>query len=109
MNAECEVRKGTKIIRIKNDIGLKDDIGDLIGLVKEALQTGIANIALCFTQSSYFNTRSVSVLVQCHEILDEKGGHLSIVAPNPDLLDVLRTIGLECSIAVFESESAIAG
>jgi len=108
MNVECDTRAGVRIIRVKNNLGLHDDIHELKDLVSAASAEGVTGIAVSFTLSSYLSSRSISILVQCFEVLKDRGGRLSIIAPNDDIRRALNTIGIAGNVHVYESEADIA-
>ncbi|MBD3392436.1 MAG: STAS domain-containing protein [Chitinivibrionales bacterium] len=107
MLMERTAKNGFELIRMMQDVTINVDIGGLVGEVRNALAEGGQDIAIAFTPLSFLSTRSISVLVQCYEMVTDHGGALEIVTPNRDMLGVLETIGLECQIRVHETEEGI--
>ena len=107
MVTQTEALKGYKIIRFMQDIGSNADISDILDTIKKEMESGKKRIALSFTKNSYLSSRSISVLIQCSEMIVEAGGDFAVISPNPDMLEVLAEMGLECKVKVYKSEDLI--
>jgi anti-anti-sigma factor len=100
-------RRGYQILKIDENLTLNSDITDLRTIVEDYVQKGPINIALEFTKDSYLYTKSIAVLVQCLETIQEHGGRMAVIAPNRDIVDVLETIGFINLVKIYGSEEDV--
>jgi anti-anti-sigma factor len=108
MEIETVDKNGCTILRVKEDLSAKSDLTTLKSAIKKHLSQGQYNLALAFTADSYFHTQTVSILVQCIEMVHKRGGMLGIVNPNSEILDMLNTISLDRLVNIYPSEDAVA-
>jgi len=100
-------KNGYEILRIQEDLSAKSDLSLVKAKIREYLSRGKVNLALAFTAKSYFHTQTISVLVQCIEMVHKRGGLLGIINPNEEIRDILRTINLDKLVRIFASEDSI--
>jgi len=100
-------KNGYEILRIQEDLSAKSDLSLVKAKIREYLSRGKVNLALAFTADSYFHTQTISVLVQCIEMVHKQGGLLGIINPNEEIRDILRTINLDKLVRIFASEDSI--
>jgi hypothetical protein len=99
-------KKGNyQVLRIKDDVGLNTDLGELKSAIETQLSQGVSNIALAFTPQSYLYTKSIAVLISCSELIKDAGGHLAILEANRDILDILSVIDFDKMIVLYNSEA----
>ena len=97
------------IIRVKENLTLKSDLSSLKSALMRCLGRGQTNFALSFTEKSYFFSHTISMLVECIDMVHKRGGMLGIVNPNNEILDLLHNIGfLEDRLTIFPTEDAVA-
>ncbi|MBD3392533.1 MAG: STAS domain-containing protein [Chitinivibrionales bacterium] len=94
------------ILRVREDLSAKSNLAPLKAQIAELVRKDILRISLAFTESSYFHTHTIAILVQCIEIVHEKGGALGIINPNEEILDVLNTISLDKLVRIYATEDA---
>jgi anti-anti-sigma factor len=107
MRIESTGRKDVLIFRIKDDLTIDSDLSEIVSMVKAAVENGQYNIVLSFTQESYLCTRSIAVITQCRQMLEEKRGTLGIVATNGDIRDLLETIGISSLVRIYGKEDEV--
>mgnify|MGYP003730709225 CR=1 FL=1 len=83
------------------------DFGALTNFIERSIRKGHVKIALNFTQRSYLYTPTVARLVEYFKLVQEHGGHLCLVQPNEEILDVLELIGLTKFVRVVSSEAEL--
>ena len=108
MLVESTAVHGFQVLRIKDDLSVNSDISEIKPIVHEYLQQGITKIALAFSRDSYLYTRSIAVLVQCLEMINERKGVLAIFQPNEDILDMLAAISFDTRVLIALSENDLA-
>ena len=109
MDYTTERKNGFVIIRITENLGLHSDISELKSIVSKILGGGEKRIALSFTLQSYLYTQSLSVLVQCLDMVNEKNGEFAAIKPNEDIYDALKAIGITAIVKVYPDEDALGG
>ncbi|MBD3392535.1 MAG: STAS domain-containing protein [Chitinivibrionales bacterium] len=107
MNIETYSRGSFRVIAVRDRITVEFDTASLIGAVGQEARRGEGNIALRFTSDSYLSTKSISAIVQCSSIVEKLNGQMAVVAPNEEILNSLKTTGLDSLVRVFRSEDAI--
>jgi hypothetical protein len=95
------------VLRLKEDVGLNSDLGELKSCIEQQLSKGATYIAIAFTPQSYLYTKSIAVLISCSEIIKDAGGHLAIIEANGDILDILSVIDFDKMISLFKTEEEL--
>jgi len=108
MLIESYQKGGYQVLNIKEDLTISSDVSELKMLISGYMSRKVLNIALLFTKDSYLYTKSISILVQCLELVREHGGSLAIINPNEDIQDIMNTLDFNRVIRVFPSEDDIA-
>ena len=60
-------------------------------------------IALCFTEDFYPHSRLISIIIQCQQIVDARGGVLAVIHPGRVFHDVAESTDLSSMIKIFDS------
>jgi len=105
MQIEVYEKGKYQLLRLKDDVGLNTDLGELKIAIEAQLSKGVSNIAIAFTQKSYLYTKSIAVLISCSELIKDAGGHLAILEANRDILDILSVIDFDKMIVLYNSEA----
>lgn len=92
------------VVRVRDNVTLHSDLSRLKEIIAEKTDQGTTHIALRFTDSSYFYTKQIATLVFCLEKIREVNGTLALIAPNENILDVLKTVGFMDFARVYDSE-----
>ena len=71
--------------------------------VEKHLSEGARNIALAFPPQTFPYSRLIAALIQCYEMVDEKGGKLAVIEPNEDFMSFFRMINLNNILTIFPS------
>ncbi|MBD3393372.1 MAG: hypothetical protein GF418_14695 [Chitinivibrionales bacterium] len=104
---ESRVTNDYQVFRIRRDLGLGADFGDLTALIQQALDQGRNKIALHFTRDSYLYTPTLAALVGYFKMIDEKGGTLCLIEPNESILQVLEVMGLTSLVKLAPAEKDV--
>ena len=107
MDVKTIEKNGYIILRVEEDLSAKSNVQVLKSTIKKYLEQGQVNIAVMFTKNSFFHTQTISVLVQCIELVRERGGKLGIINPNTEIDDILHTINLNELVDIFSSEDEV--
>ena len=93
-----------RILRVHEKNHTISELEELRDLIKGNLERGRVFIAVSFSDASYIYSDAINVLVQCHNLVLQKGGDLCIIEPDPKLFDVLEKLNIDRVIHVFVSE-----
>lgn len=107
MKIESNYYKGYRIIDVKDDVGLYTDMRNVKELIEKCLQQNEMNFALSFTENSYLPADCIAIIVSCLEMIIEKGGELSIIKPNEDIVSILKTLTIDSIIKTFQSKEEL--
>lgn len=91
------------LFRIKDDLDNKSSIQELMELVRKYVDSGQKYFAFGFSQNSFFYPSSISVVVQCCEIIKAADGFMSIIDKNADLEDMVESIDTDRFIKLFNN------
>ncbi len=91
------------LFRIKDDLDNKSSILELLDLVRKYIDSGQKYFAFGFSQSSFFYPSSISVLVQCCEMIKTSEGSMSIIEKNADIEDLIDSIDTDKFIKLFNT------
>jgi hypothetical protein len=107
MEIETVDRAGYRILRVKEDLTSDSDLTDLKTAVKLQIDDSVRNIAISFTEKSYFYSRTIAVLVQFLGLIKELEGNLAIIHPDAGKSKMLTLIGLGKLIQTFTDENEL--
>jgi hypothetical protein len=91
------------LFRIKDDLDNKSSIQELLELVGKYVDNGQKYFAFGFSQNSFFYPSSISVVVQCCEMIKSADGYMSIIDKNADLEDMIESIDTDKFIRLFSN------
>jgi len=104
MKIETYAKDVYQIIRICNDDQAVSDLSELHDLIAGYVKRGRIHIAVSLCDASYIITGAVSALISCFRMLNERGGSLSIIEPDPGLFETLETLNINNVINIYVSE-----
>ncbi|KMQ52918.1 hypothetical protein CHISP_0139 [Chitinispirillum alkaliphilum] len=104
MKFETYTKGKYQIVKIRDEQSRISDLSELKDLVNGYLARGKANIAISFGDASYIYSGAIAVLVSCHQMIQNKGGSLCIIEPDPELFDILETLNIDRVINIYVSE-----
>jgi anti-anti-sigma factor len=104
MKIETYQKRGYQIIRINEEWDVISDLSELRDLVVGYLARGRKFLAVSFSDASYIYSGALKVLINCHKRVVEQEGSLSIIEPNPKLLNVLDALAINRVIHIYVSE-----
>ncbi|MBD3391839.1 MAG: hypothetical protein GF418_07260 [Chitinivibrionales bacterium] len=83
-------QRGYTILRAQDRIGAMSSPGELRPYLKEALDAGCRRVALEFTRDSVLPSAFLPLLREFARRITGRGGSFSVVAGNPQMLEMLR-------------------
>jgi anti-anti-sigma factor len=92
------------IIRFQDEHSDISDLSELQDLITGYLERDKIHIAVNFCNASYIYSGAIRVLVNCHRMITNKGGSLSILEPDPSLFDILETLNIDRVINIYVSD-----
>ena len=84
------------------------DVGAALALeerLAEAVTGGARIVTIDLSGATLIDSRTIGVLVGWEERLRSAGGLLPIVCPNPNILRMLETMGLDQSLSIYASHT----
>jgi hypothetical protein len=91
------------LFRIRDDLDNKSRIQELLELVRKYVDNGQKYFAFGFSQNSFFYPSSISVVVQCSEMIKSADGFMSIIDKNADLEDMVESFDADNFIRLFNN------
>jgi hypothetical protein len=91
------------LFRIKDDLDNKSRIQELLELVRKYVDNGQKYFAFGFSQNSFFYPSSISVVVQCSEMIKNADGFMSIIEKTADLEDMIESIDTDKFVKLFNN------
>jgi len=104
MKIETYPKKKYQILRINDENNNISDLSELKDLIIGYLHRGKVHIAVSFCNASYIYSGALRVLINCHKMIEEHGGSLCILEPDPGLFDVLETLNIDRVINIYVTE-----
>lgn len=104
MKIETEKKNDYLILRIKDELDLDTNVSELKKVIEDYIKENEDNFAISMSPSSNLSSMSIGVILQCYQIIKEKGGKLAIIHPNKDDFDLLETLKFTCVIETYRSE-----
>ncbi len=82
---------------------------DLAGAVAGALRDGNRTVLVDFAQVTFIDSTGLGVLVRSHRAADAQGAVFAVVHPTPQTLKLIRVLGLDQLLHIYDSvEAALA-
>jgi anti-anti-sigma factor len=107
MHIEARTSNGFHVLRVAENLSLSSDPGELLTAVEGALSQGMRRIALEFTPASMLYSRTIAILVQCVEHVNEAGGRFVILRPSQHVMTSLRITCLDRLVTVCPTEEEL--
>jgi len=73
-------------------------------LINGYLSEGETYIAVRFTDASYLYSGAIAVLVSCFRSVKDTEGDLCLLEPKPEMIDLLKLMGIDNLIPIYASE-----
>ena len=94
-----------QIVKVQEDTHTINNLFELRDLITGYLKRGKIHIAVSFCDASYIYSGAVSILINCYRLVEERGGSLCIIEPDPGLIDILETLNISNVIKIYTDES----
>jgi anti-anti-sigma factor len=94
-----------QIVRVQNDDHTINNLAEFRDLIIGYLKRGKIHIAVSFCDASYIYSGAISILINCFRMVEERGGSLCIIEPDPGLFEILEILNIDNVIKVYVSES----
>ncbi|QQR83129.1 STAS domain-containing protein [Candidatus Peregrinibacteria bacterium] len=69
-------------------------------------QSELPYIMLDFGELTYMNSKSIGYLTDWYTRIAEKGGMIVVAQPQPNILDILKVVGITQIVSVYETIEA---
>ena len=94
MNYTTQHSNGYSIINIGNQLSMLSSIEFLKDVIEDCLKKGENRIAVRFQNSSFLSSHSITILINCNELVKSNGGDFLIVGGGEELEHYLDTLGI---------------
>ena len=95
------------VIAISGDADVRAAI-DLKERIEEAVTAGARSVTIDLSGATLVDSRTIGVLVSWDERLRSESGALAIVCPNPNILRMFASMGLDRSLSLYPSHGEAA-
>lgn len=93
-----------QILRVKEKKNAIKNLEELKDLIIGYLEREKNYIAVSFSDATYIYSGAIKILISCHKMINEKGGELCIIEPDPSLFDILENLNIDRVINIYVSE-----
>lgn len=104
MQIEAVDKNGYRLLRINEDLKQDTNLNDLKSLISTKFDDNVKNLALSFTERSYFYSRTIAIITQFLGQIKERDGYFAIIHPNDNMLEMIKLVGLDKLIKTYTSE-----
>lgn len=103
MNIETYTSGIFRVLKISEQIVI-EDLQELKQLIDGYIERDEKYIAVNFCEASYLFSGAIGILVGTYKLLHDRAGELCLIEPKSDIIDLLKTMGIDSLIPVFGSE-----
>lgn len=107
MDIEALDKNGYRLLRINEDLKQDTDLKKLKSLINDHFDDSVKNLALSFTEASYFYSRTIAIITQFLGYIKERDGLFAIIHPNTHMLEMIKLVGLDKLITTCTSEDEL--
>jgi anti-anti-sigma factor len=104
MNIETYNSGIFRILKISEQIVI-EDLQELKLLIDGYIEQDEKYIAVNFCEASYLFSGAIGILVSIYKSLRDRAGELCLIEPKSDILELLKTMGIDSLIPIFGSET----
>ncbi|MBD3391437.1 MAG: hypothetical protein GF418_05260 [Chitinivibrionales bacterium] len=104
MDIEVLRRDALCIVRVNEDTFGETDLAGLGRTVRGLVDEGATGIVLVFRPTCYPYSSVIASLVEYRQMVEKKGGVLTVVQPNEDFQYVLESMSLGDGVKIVSSE-----
>lgn len=77
------------------------ELEELRHLIKGYIEQGSKYIAIRFSDATYLYSGAIAVLISCFKILKDVQGHLCLLEPKNEMINLLRQMGIDRLIPLY--------
>jgi anti-anti-sigma factor len=92
-----------RVLKINGQIMISD-LHEIKHLIEGYIEHNDKYIAVNFCETSYLFSGAVAVLVSCYKLLRDRSGELCLMEPKPEILDLLKMMGIDSLMPIFGSD-----
>ncbi|HEX2955835.1 MAG TPA: STAS domain-containing protein [Chitinispirillaceae bacterium] len=92
-----------RVLKIGDQL-IISELQELKLLIEGYIERDEKYIAVNFCDVSYLFSGAVAVLVTCYTTLRDRGGELCLIESKPEMMDLLKVMGIDTLIPIFESD-----
>jgi anti-anti-sigma factor len=72
-------------------------------LVKGYISLGETHIAVRFNDASYLYSGAIAIFMSCFKMIKDNGGDLCLLEPKPEMEDLLRQMGIDNLVSIYNT------
>jgi anti-sigma B factor antagonist len=109
LRVETEDREGLALVKAVGEIDVST-AETLAEAVSKSLDAGQPRVLVDFAEVTFIDSTGLGILVRSHRAAEARGATFGIVNPTPQTLKLIRVLGLDQLLSIFDSpEDAAAG
>ncbi len=108
MDIESYPKFSYQVISVLDDVRTDTEIDELKRIIEEKVERGMVNLALSFQPTCFPSSRFIAFLISSHRMIAGKGGSLTVIQPNKEIVYILATAGLLTFLRIIASEDELA-
>jgi anti-anti-sigma factor len=92
-----------RVLKISDQIVIAE-LQELKLLIEGYVERDEKYVAINFCDVSYLFSGAIGVLVSSYRMLHDRSGELCLIEPKTDIMDLLKTMGIDALIPIFGSD-----
>jgi anti-sigma B factor antagonist len=93
-----------RVLKISGQLVISE-LQELKLLIDGYIERDEKYIAVNFCDVSYLFSGAIAVLITCYTTLRNRDGELSLIEPKPEMMDLLKVMGIESLIPIYGSDN----
>jgi anti-sigma B factor antagonist len=93
-----------RVLKISGQLVISE-LQELKLLIDGYIERDEKYIAVNFCDVSYLFSGAIAVLITCYTTLRNRDGELSLIEPKPEMMDLLKVMGIDSLIPIYGSDN----
>ena len=102
MELSVDRQAGLSVVTLVGSVDSADS-GTLLSFFNELIEAGQTNLVLDLSQMDFIVSMGLGVFVQVYTRLRQAGGFLRLASPQPLILQIIKTTGLDRLLPLYSS------
>jgi anti-sigma B factor antagonist len=93
-----------RVLKIGGELAISE-LQELKLLIEGYIESDEKHIAVNFCDVSYLFSGAIAVLINCYTTLRDRTGELCLIEPKPEMMDLLKIVGIDSIISIYNSDN----